>query len=146
VTAPGSSPAAARADSPTAAPRARPMTASHRPVRLSPSDLLRLGLIGIRTRRVRAALGISIGIATMIVVTGIPASSQRALNAELTALGTDRLQAIADANAAGGGKLVAFPAESVAMVDRLGPVSAVAAVANTHTVVRTGSAGSTNPA
>ncbi|MFG3025304.1 ABC transporter permease [Streptomyces sp. NPDC048254] len=123
---------------PTAA-RHGSATPWHRPVRLSPSDLLRLGLIGIRTRRMRAALsalGISIGIATMIVVTGIPASSQRALNAELTALGTDRLQAIADANAAEQGEPASFPPESVAMVARVGPVQAVTAVANTHTVVR----------
>ncbi|MFG2195857.1 ABC transporter permease [Streptomyces sp. NPDC048639] len=113
-------------------------TPRHRPVRLSPNDLLRLGLIGIRTRRMRAALsalGISIGIATMIVVTGIPASSQKALNAELTALGTDRLQAVADATASGG-EPVSFPPESVAMVERIGPVNAVTAVANTHAMVR----------
>ncbi|MCP9209756.1 ABC transporter permease [Streptomyces sp. NEAU-Y11] len=110
----------------------------HRPVRLSPADLLRLGLIGIRTRRMRAALsalGISIGIATMIVVTGIPASSQKALNAELTALGTDRLQAIADSSIPDA-EPVSFPRESVAMVKRIGPVHAVTAVANTHAEVR----------
>lgn len=112
-------------------------TPLHRPVRLSPADLLRLGLIGIRTRRIRAALsalGISIGIATMIVVTGIPASSQKALNEELTALGTDRLQAVA--NKTLGDEPASFPPESVAMVKRIGPVNAVTAVANTHAVVR----------
>lgn len=112
-------------------------TPLHRPVRLSPADLLRLGLIGIRTRRIRAALsalGISIGIATMIVVTGIPASSQKALNEELTALGTDRLQAVA--NKTSGDEPASFPPESVAMVKRIGPVNAVTAVANTHAVVR----------
>ncbi|MCX4907000.1 ABC transporter permease [Streptomyces sp. NBC_00878] len=120
-------------------PQARTTPPWLRPVRLSPADLLRLGLVGIRSRRMRAALsaiGISIGIATMIVVTGIPASSQRALNAELTALGTDRLQAVADANASGGEGPVSFPAESVSMVDRIGAVEAVAAVANTHATVR----------
>ncbi|MDQ1651796.1 MAG: putative transport system permease protein, partial [Cryptosporangiaceae bacterium] len=86
-------------------------TAWSRPVRLSPVDLLRLGLVGIRTRRLRAALsalGISIGIATMIVVTGIPASSQKALNQQLEALGTDRLQAIANTQTSDG-KPVSFP-------------------------------------
>ncbi|WP_432013989.1 ABC transporter permease [Streptomyces cucumeris] len=119
--------------------RGRSATAPlHRPVRLSPADLLRLGLIGIRTRRMRAALsalGISIGIATMIVVTGIPASSQKALNAELTALGTDRLQAIAHSSIPDA-EPVSFPRESVAMVKRIGPVHAVTAVANTHAEVR----------
>ncbi|MEU8823585.1 ABC transporter permease [Streptomyces sp. NPDC048636] len=111
----------------------------HRPVRLSPADLLRLGLIGIRTRRTRAALsalGISIGIATMIVVTGIPASSQQALNAELTALGTDRLQAVANTSSGAGDEPVSFPPESVEMVKRIQPVNAVTAVANTHAEVR----------
>ncbi|MFD5425451.1 ABC transporter permease [Streptomyces sp. NPDC127084] len=115
----------------------RPTTPHHRRVRLSPADLLRLGLVGIRTRRMRAALsalGISIGIATMIVVTGIPASSQRALNADLTALGTDRLQAVADRTS--GDETVSFPPESLAMVRRIGPVRAVTGVANTHAVVR----------
>jgi putative ABC transport system permease protein len=101
-------------------------------------DLLQLGLVGIRTRRLRAALsalGISIGIATMIVVTGIPASSQRALNDQLAALGTDRLQAIANSDSAQG-KPVSFPPESVAMVRRVGPVRAVSAVGNTHLPVR----------
>jgi ABC-type antimicrobial peptide transport system permease subunit len=67
-----------------------------RPVRLSPLDLLGLGLLGIRTRKMRAALsalGIAIGIATMVVVTGIPASSQKALLQQLSSLGTDMLRA-----------------------------------------------------
>lgn len=34
-----------------------------------------------------------------IVVTGIPAFGQKALDGELTALGTDRLQAVANADA-----------------------------------------------
>jgi putative ABC transport system permease protein len=105
-----------------------------RPARLSPRDMLALGLVGIRTRAARAvlsALGISIGIATIIVVTGIPASSQRALMDELSKLGVDMLQAVPrDADR------VTLPAEAVAMVDRIGPVTQVSAVANVHTVVR----------
>ena len=46
-----------------------------------------------RLRAALSALGIAIGIATMVVVTGIPASSQPALLDELTALGTNMLQA-----------------------------------------------------
>ena len=48
-------------------------------VRLGLMDIVGLGLLGPRTRRLRAvlsSLGISIGIATMIVVIGIPASGQ----------------------------------------------------------------------
>ena len=107
-----------------------------RPVRLAPFDLLGLGLLGIRTRKLRAALsalGISIGIATMIVVTGIPASSQAALMEELSALGAGMLQAMP---APDQDPPALLPEESVGMVDRIGPVRVASAVANTHTVVR----------
>ncbi|WP_341718108.1 ABC transporter permease [Micromonospora sp. FIMYZ51] len=107
-----------------------------RPARLAVPDLLALGLTGLRTRPLRAvlsALGIAIGIATMIVVTGIPASSQAALLAELTALGTNTLQAMAAPDRDPPTRL---PASAVGMVKRIGPVTAVSAVGNTHTVVR----------
>ncbi|MGW2133506.1 ABC transporter permease [Streptomyces coelicoflavus] len=135
----GTVPAGGAAARSGGAPRDRAETPWTRPVRLSPADLLRLGLVGVLSRRMRAvlsAIGISIGIATMIVVTGIPASSQKALDAELTALGTDRLQAIADADAAQGAAPASFPETSAAMVERVGGVEAVTAVANTHTPVR----------
>jgi putative ABC transport system permease protein len=115
--------------------RARDRTT--RPVRLSPLDLLALGLVGLRTRKVRAvlsALGISIGIATMVVVTGIPASSRRHLLAELTALGTNILQVSPAPSSTG--EAVALPAEAPAMIARIAPVEQVAAVANTHTALR----------
>ncbi|MEV7867752.1 ABC transporter permease [Streptomyces sp. NPDC088124] len=108
--------------------------ADSRPVRLAPLDILGLGLLGIRTRKVRAALsalGISIGIATLIVVTGIPASSQKALLSELSAMGTNMLQAVP----ARQDPPVLLPPESVAMADRIGPVTVASAVANTHAEV-----------
>jgi putative ABC transport system permease protein len=104
--------------------------------RLSPADLLGLGVIGLRTRPARAALsalGIAIGIATMIVVTGIPASSQAALLAKLTALGTNTLQASVLPDQQPPAQL---PESAVGMVRRIGPVTAASAVANTHTLVR----------
>ncbi|MFH8470992.1 ABC transporter permease [Streptomyces sp. NPDC017991] len=110
--------------------------ANSRPVRLAPLDLLGLGLLGIRTRKMRAALsalGISIGIATMIVVTGIPASSQKALLNELSAMGTNMLQAQPVPNPK---SPVLLPSESVDMVRRIGPVTMASAVANTHATVR----------
>ncbi|HWS38286.1 MAG TPA: ABC transporter permease, partial [Actinoplanes sp.] len=103
---------------------------------MNPVDLLSLGLIGLRTRPGRAllsGLGIAIGIATMIVVTGIPASSQAALLDRLSALGTNTLQATA---LTGQNPPAVLPESAVAMVRRIGPVTAVSAVANTHTVVR----------
>ncbi|MFI7605488.1 ABC transporter permease [Micromonospora sp. NPDC049366] len=107
-----------------------------RPVRLAPTDVLRLGLLGLTTRRGRAvlsALGIAIGIATMIVVVGIPASSQRHLMDQLSALGTNLLRAepVPDRTPP-----VLLPEESAAMAARIGPVTATSAVANTHTTVR----------
>ena len=104
--------------------------------RLSVVDLLALGSLGIRTRRLRAALsalGIALGIATVVVVTGIPASSQQALLDELTALGTNLLRA---QPAQRQENPVQLPESSVAMVQRIGPVTAAAAVANTHVRVR----------
>ncbi|BEL05899.1 ABC transporter permease [Actinoplanes sichuanensis] len=111
-------------------------SAAARPVRLAPLDLLSLGLLGLRTRKARAALsalGIAIGIATMIVVTGIPASSQAALMRELSALGTNMLEVRTQPDAQ---PPVLLPPESVGMVQRIGPVRKASAVANTHTVVR----------
>ncbi|GAA2514586.1 ABC transporter permease [Winogradskya humida] len=107
-----------------------------RTVRLAPLDLLGLGLIGLRTRPARAilsALGIAVGIATMVVVTGIPASSQAKLLETLTALGTNTLQATAVQDQDPPAQL---PESAMGMVRRIGPVTAVSAVGNTHTRVR----------
>ena len=109
--------------------------AAARPVRLAVRDLLGLGLLGIRTRKSRAALsalGIAIGIATMIVVTAVPASSQARLNRDLSALGTNMLQVSAQADQ---DPPAFLPNESPAMVRRIGPVTRVGAVGNTHALV-----------
>lgn len=108
----------------------------NRPIRLSPLDVLRLGLLGLRTRRTRAALsalGIAIGIATLVVVTGIPASSQRALMDELSALGTNMLRAQPQPDAE---QKALLPEAADAMAARIGPVTSATAVANTHSTVR----------
>jgi putative ABC transport system permease protein len=106
------------------------VTAWTRPVRLAPLDLLGLGLLGLRTRKVRAALsalGISIGIATVIIVTGIPASGQQSLENKLTALGTNMLQAV-PAQLPGSGPS-SFPVQAAAMAARIAPVTAASEVA-----------------
>ena len=105
-------------------------------MRLAPGDVVRLGLLGIRTRRLRAALsalGIAIGVATMIIVTGIPASSRQALDDRLAALGTNLLRVEPESQ---GDQPAPLPVGSVAMVARIGPVTRVSAVANVHSVVR----------
>ncbi|MFI0730677.1 ABC transporter permease [Streptomyces sp. NPDC021225] len=107
-----------------------------KPVRLAFLDLLGLGLLGLRTRKLRAALsalGISIGVATMVVVTGIPASSHRALMDEMSALGSNMLRV---QPFSGQTVPVRIPEESVDMVRRVGPVTEASAVANTGAVVQ----------
>lgn len=109
-----------------------------RPVRLSPVDLFGLGLVGLRTRPLRAALaalGIAIGIATLAVVVGIPASSQQALDQQLSALGANLLRAQATFDQVTQ-KLPPVPEEAAAMAGRIGPVQRASAVANTHATVR----------
>jgi len=62
--------------------------------RLLLADLLPVGTVGLRTRRVRAALsmlGIAIGIAALVAVLGVTRSSQADLLARIDALGTDLL-------------------------------------------------------
>ncbi|MDX6679132.1 MAG: putative transport system permease protein [Solirubrobacteraceae bacterium] len=62
--------------------------------RLLPRDVLGVGSIGLRTRRLRAALsavGVAIGIASMVAVLGISASSQADLLNTIDRLGTNLL-------------------------------------------------------
>jgi putative ABC transport system permease protein len=59
-----------------------------------PADLARLATVGLRTRRLRAALsalGIGIGTAAIVAVLGLSASSQAGLLAEIAKLGTNLL-------------------------------------------------------
>jgi putative ABC transport system permease protein len=62
--------------------------------RLRTSDLAGLAIVGLRTRKLRAALsalGIAIGVAAIVAVLGLSASSAAGLNAEIAALGTNLL-------------------------------------------------------
>jgi putative ABC transport system permease protein len=64
------------------------------PSRLLPADVLRVGSVGLRARRPRAgmsALGIAIGIASMVAVLGLSDSSRADLIAQLDRLGTNLL-------------------------------------------------------
>jgi putative ABC transport system permease protein len=64
------------------------------PARLRAADLARLAGTGIATRKLRAglsALGIAIGVAAIVAVLGLSASSAAGLNAEIAALGTNLL-------------------------------------------------------
>ena len=93
-------------------------------------DALGLGWLGVRSRPGRAvmsALGVALGIGTLVLVTGIPASGRASLDRELTALGTDVLQA--QGNGASQ-KPVELPTAAAAMVRRIGPVERASAIAN----------------
>jgi len=75
------------------------------PARLRPADLARLAAVGLRTRKLRAglsALGIAIGVAAIVAVLGLSASSQAGLLAEIRALGTNLLT-VENGQAIGGG-------------------------------------------
>ena len=65
-----------------------------RPSRLRIGDILHVGGVGLHTRKMRAALsalGIGIGIASMVAVLGVSASSQADLLATIDRLGTNLL-------------------------------------------------------
>jgi putative ABC transport system permease protein len=72
------------------------MTASDAlvPARLKTGDLARVASVGLRTRRLRAALsalGIAIGVAAIVAVLGLSSSSQAGLLSEIDQLGTNLL-------------------------------------------------------
>jgi putative ABC transport system permease protein len=93
-------------------------------------DAIALGWLGVSRRPGRAvmsATGIALGIATLALVTGIPASGQADLDRRLTALGTDVLVAQASSATDDPPKL---PVDAAAMVRRIAPVKAASAVAN----------------
>ncbi|MFD2764325.1 ABC transporter permease [Micromonospora eburnea] len=98
------------------------------PARMRPRDIVRVGGVGLRTRPLRAvlsALGIAIGIAAMVSVVGISASSRAELDRTLAELGTNLLTVAPGSGLFGGD--AQLPTESVAMIGRIGPVRTVAA-------------------
>lgn len=98
--------------------------------RLRPADVLRVGGVGLRTRRLRtalSALGVAIGIASMVAVLGMSSSSQAALNAQLNTLGTNLLELGPGQSLFG--QNAELPATSVGMVGRLDGVQQVTSTA-----------------
>ena len=97
------------------------------PVRLRPGDVARVASVGVRTRRVRAALsalGIAIGVAAMVAVLGLSASSQAGLLAEIDKLGTNLLTVTNGTGVLGNAEELPLAAPS--MIRRIAPVTAVA--------------------
>jgi putative ABC transport system permease protein len=98
--------------------------------RLTGRDLLRVGSLGRRTRRVRvalSALGISIGIAAIVGVLGISQSSKTGLLNQLGQLGN-----LLTAQCATPG--CELPVTAEGMVSRIGPVTSVAGIASLSNV------------
>ncbi|GAA2902096.1 ABC transporter permease [Actinoplanes cyaneus] len=95
-------------------------------VRLHPVDLARVASVGLRTRRVRAALsalGIAIGVAAMVAVLGLSASSQAGLLSEIDKLGTNLLTVEPGKTMAG--ETAKLPKTATGMIGRVGPVENV---------------------
>lgn len=105
--------------------------------RLRMADVLRVGSLGLRTRRLRtglSTLGVAIGIAAMVGVLGLSASSQEDLNSKIRALGTNLLEVQAGQGfGRGAGEL---PDTAVGMVSRIGPVTAVSSLTTIDATVR----------
>jgi len=106
------------------------MTASARfapvPARLRPADLAGLASVGLRTRKLRAALsalGIAIGVAAIVAVLGLARSSQAGLLAEIARLGTNLLTVTNGQDFSGG--TAELPSAAPGMISRVPGVTAV---------------------
>ena len=95
---------------------------------MTAADVLRTGSIGLRTRRARAAmsaLGVAIGIASMVAVLGISESSRADLIAQLDQLGTNLLRVAPGQSFTG--EDAELPETAGAMLRRVDGVEATAA-------------------
>ena len=96
-------------------------TVTRPPLQLS--DVSRLATVGLRTRKLRAglsALGIAIGVAAIVAVLGLSASSQAGLLAEINQLGTNLLTVSNGQTLTGG--TAELPAAASAMIGRISGV------------------------
>ena len=101
------------------------------PARLRPGDVARVASVGLRTRRLRAALsalGIAIGVAAIVAVLGLSSSSQAGLLAEIDRLGTNLLTVRNGQSFTG--ETAQLPLTAPAMLDRIDAVEQVAITAS----------------
>ncbi len=94
--------------------------------RLRTSDLARVASVGLRTRRMRAALsalGIAIGVAAIVAVLGLSSSSQAGLLAQIDKLGTNLLTVQNGQTLFG--QTAELPLAAPGMIARIGPVQQV---------------------
>jgi putative ABC transport system permease protein len=104
--------------------------------KLRPVDLARVASVGLRTRRLRAALsalGIAIGVAAIVAVLGLSSSSRAGLLAQIDRLGTNLLTVTAGQTFFGG--TAELPLAAPAMIGRIGPVEQVADTGSTSASV-----------
>jgi putative ABC transport system permease protein len=97
------------------------------PARLRASDLARVASVGLRTRRLRAALsalGIAIGVASLVAVLGLSSSSQAGLLGEIDRLGTNLLTVANGQTFVG--QTAQLPLAAPPMIARINPVQSVA--------------------
>jgi putative ABC transport system permease protein len=108
------------------------MNAVRTPGRLSAGDLARVASVGLRTRRLRAALsalGIAIGVASIVAVLGLSSSSQAGLLAEIDRLGTNLLTVTNGQTFAG--NTAELPVAAPGRIGRIGPVTQVQSIGTT---------------
>jgi putative ABC transport system permease protein len=94
--------------------------------RLHAADIARVASVGLRTRRLRAALsalGIAIGVAAIVAVLGLSSSSQAGLLAEIDRLGTNLLTVTNGQTFEG--ETAELPLAAPGMIARIGPVTEV---------------------
>jgi putative ABC transport system permease protein len=105
------------------------VSATPRPGRLSPREVMRLAAYGLRSRPLRvvlSALGIAIGIAAMVAVVGTSTSSRAQLNRLLGSLGTNLLTIAPGTTLFG--EQATLPDRSVVMIRRIPSVESVMAI------------------
>ncbi|MEU2835005.1 ABC transporter permease [Streptomyces lavendulae] len=108
------------------------------PARLSARDVAQVGSAGLRGRLMRvvlSALGIAIGIATMIAVVGISSSSKAQLMQQLDNLGTGMLKVTPGTSMATGSK-ARLPERAPQMIGQTDGVQHVGATGSTEANVR----------
>jgi putative ABC transport system permease protein len=96
------------------------------PAHLTVGDVARVGSVGLRTRRLRAALsalGIAIGVGAIVAVLGLSSSSQAGLLAEIDRLGTNLLTVTNGQTFTGA--TAELPIAAPGTIARIGPVTGV---------------------
>jgi putative ABC transport system permease protein len=104
--------------------------------RMRAADTWPLAVLGLVSRPARAALsavGVALGIATLVAVLGISSSSRAQLVAQIDALGTNLLTVTL--NQSFGGQTVTLPPQAPGMVARIGPVLGASAIGDVNVQV-----------